>query len=274
MPNRLIKESICTSDTIDALGWFDEVFFYRLTVNVDDYGRFDARPAILRSRLFPLKVGVTDEAVRGALGRLEEAGLVTVYTVGGKPYLFLQTWDKHQRIRNALSKFPAPDDNPLTIDSNSRSIDSDSRTTDSNSRSIAAVIQSNPNPNPNPNPKSRGAAAPARTARGEYSWVKLSDEEYARLLADLGEAELARCIRYVDEAAQGTGNKNKWKDWALTIRRCARDKWGVAGAGTSKRKLAFQAYDQGDPAVSNAQELDYMDRQTAALLAEFRELDG
>jgi predicted phage replisome organizer len=120
----------------------------------------------------------------------------------------------------------------------------------------------------------RGAAAPARTARGEYGWVKLSDEEYARLQADLGETELDRCIRYVDESAQGTGNKNKWKDWALTIRRCARDKWGVAGAGTSKRKLAFQAYDQGDPAVSNAQELDYMDRQTAALLAEFRELDG
>jgi predicted phage replisome organizer len=119
----------------------------------------------------------------------------------------------------------------------------------------------------------RGAAAPARTARGEYGWVKLSDEEYARLQADLGETELDRCIRYVDESAQGTGNKNKWKDWALTIRRCARDKWGVAGAGTSKRRLAFQAYDQGDPAVSNAQELDYIDRQTAALLAEFGELD-
>jgi len=118
----------------------------------------------------------------------------------------------------------------------------------------------------------KGAAAPARTQRGEYGWVKLTDEEYARLQADLGEAELARCIRYVDESAQGTGNKNKWKDWALIIRRCARNKWGVEGTGTSKRKLAFQDYDQGDTAQSNAQELQYIDRQTAALLAEAREL--
>ena len=55
MPNRIIKESVCTSDSVDGLSWFEEVFFYRLIVNCDDYGRFDARPAVLKSRLFPLK---------------------------------------------------------------------------------------------------------------------------------------------------------------------------------------------------------------------------
>ena len=30
MPNRIIKESICTSDSIAELGWFEEVLFYRL----------------------------------------------------------------------------------------------------------------------------------------------------------------------------------------------------------------------------------------------------
>lgn len=57
--------------------------------------------------------------------------------------------------------------------------------------------------------------------------MKLTDDEYARLLADLGEAELARCIDYVDESAQSTGNKNKWKDWNLTVRKCHRDGWGL-----------------------------------------------
>lgn len=57
--------------------------------------------------------------------------------------------------------------------------------------------------------------------------MKLTDEEYARLLASLGEAELARCIAYVDESAQATGNKNKWKDWNLTVRKCHRDGWGL-----------------------------------------------
>ena len=72
-----------------------------------------------------------------------------------------------------------------------------------------------------------GKSAPARHAHGQYSWVKLTDDEYARLLADLGEAELARCIAYVDESAQSTGNKNKWKDWNLTVRKCHRDGWGL-----------------------------------------------
>ena len=47
MPNRIIKETICTSDTIERLTPFEETFFYRLIVNCDDYGRMDARPAIL-----------------------------------------------------------------------------------------------------------------------------------------------------------------------------------------------------------------------------------
>ena len=36
MPNRIIRESICTSDSIDKLSWFEEVLFYRLIVNCDD----------------------------------------------------------------------------------------------------------------------------------------------------------------------------------------------------------------------------------------------
>ena len=32
MPNRIIKESICRSEEIDSLSWFEEVLFYRLIV--------------------------------------------------------------------------------------------------------------------------------------------------------------------------------------------------------------------------------------------------
>ena len=64
-------------------------------------------------------------------------------------------------------------------------------------------------------------------AHGEYGWVKLTDTQYERLLTELGKDELERCIRYVDESAQSTGNKNKWKDWNLTVRKCHRDGWGL-----------------------------------------------
>ena len=68
---------------------------------------------------------------------------------------------------------------------------------------------------------------PARLPHGDYGWVRLSPREYERLLRDLGETELRRCIDYVDEAAQSTGNKNRWKDWNLVLRRCSRNRWGL-----------------------------------------------
>ena len=110
MPNRILKESICTSDTLDELTWMEEVFWYRLIVNCDDYGRFDARPAILRSRLFPLKSSVTEKNVKEILNKLSTVGLVILYEYEDKPYLQLATWDRHQQIRAKKSKYPAPDD--------------------------------------------------------------------------------------------------------------------------------------------------------------------
>lgn len=72
---------------------------------------------------------------------------------------------------------------------------------------------------------------PARKQYGQYGWVRLSDEEYSRLSNELGETEVRRCITYIDEAAQSTGNKNRWKDWSLVIRRCHRDGWGLNRSG-------------------------------------------
>ena len=110
MPNRILKESICTSDSIDSLGWFEEVLFYRLIVNCDDYGRFDGRPAIIKNRLFPLKENLTAKTVAGAIEKLASAGLVTLYVFEGKPYLYLPTWNHHQVVRAKSSKYPAPED--------------------------------------------------------------------------------------------------------------------------------------------------------------------
>ena len=62
---------------------------------------------------------------------------------------------------------------------------------------------------------------------GEYGWVLLTDDQYNKLVADIGENNAKRCIAYVDESAQGTGNKNKWKDWNLVVRKCHREGWGI-----------------------------------------------
>ncbi len=108
MPNRILKESICRSDEIDSLSWFEEVLFYRLIVNCDDYGRYDARLKIIKNTCFPLK-DITEKDVEKALNKLSAVGLVRVYEAQGRPTLQLVTWERHQSIRAKKSKYPAYD---------------------------------------------------------------------------------------------------------------------------------------------------------------------
>lgn len=114
MGNRIIKESICSSPTIDQLTWFEEAFFYRLMVNCDDYGRMDGRIPILKSRLFPLK-DITKATVENALNKLSKVGLVVRYEANGQPYLQLVTWGKHQQVRTRKSKYPDPPSETVQI---------------------------------------------------------------------------------------------------------------------------------------------------------------
>lgn len=109
MPNRVIKESICDSERINQLSPLEEITFYRLLVNADDYGCFDAREMVVKSRLFPLKE-IKPADVKKLLARLAEVGLIRLYTVAGKAYLQVNKWSEHQRLRVSRHKYPTPDD--------------------------------------------------------------------------------------------------------------------------------------------------------------------
>lgn len=108
MPNRIIKESICTSDDIEKLSPDEEVFFYRLIVICDDFGRFDARPSILKGRMYPLKNKMKESDINRYLMKLSEIGLIQLYSHEEKEYLYLTKWEYHQQRRAKHSKFPEP----------------------------------------------------------------------------------------------------------------------------------------------------------------------
>ena len=95
------------------LSAIEERFFYRLLVQCDDYGRFDARPPVIRARCFPLQLDVvSDGDVAGWLLRLVEVGLVSMYRVDGRSCLQVTTWQRYQQTRAQTSKFPDP---PATV---------------------------------------------------------------------------------------------------------------------------------------------------------------
>lgn len=108
MPSRLIREGIITSDRVDQLDAPAEVFYRRLMSKVDDHGLYDARPSVLRTSLYPLRVDRVREADCSRwIAACEKAGLIALYEVAGKPYL--RMLDTRWPARSE-PKYPLPTD--------------------------------------------------------------------------------------------------------------------------------------------------------------------
>ena len=217
MPNRVLKESLRYSEKVNAMTDFQFRLWISLITYVDDYGRGDARTPVIKGACFPLRERIANKDIDAALAGLAGIGCVRLYEVDGKPYLYFPNWEAHQTIRNKRSKFPEPPCDSQTIESNCNQVNAN-----------VPVIQSESNPNTNTNPKEK------THAHGEYGWVKMTDAQYEKLCKDFGKEEAERGIAYVDEAAQQTGNKNKWSDWYLTVRKCIREKWGWPRSGLAQ----------------------------------------
>lgn len=195
MPNRILKESICTSENIDELSAFQETVFYRLIVNCDDYGRMDARPKILASRLFPLK-DIRVAQITEALRALSSAELVTLYEVDGKPFLQMNTWEQHQTIRAQKAKFPGIEEADESICNHLQADEIICKQMQADaSKCSRNPIQKESNPNPNTNTRTHADEAfdlfysryPRHVdkADAKKAWSKLKEADYDSVLAGL-----------------------------------------------------------------------------------------
>jgi hypothetical protein len=107
MPDRIVRASILTSESVAKLSFGAEVFYRRLFSLADDYGRFDGRESILRAALYPLQLSqVTENKITGWIGETVNHGLSRCYTVDGKKYLEIQKFN--QRIQGK-PKYPPPE---------------------------------------------------------------------------------------------------------------------------------------------------------------------
>ena len=107
MPTRYLKPGIRDSDRIEAVSAPDaEVLYYRLLVTVDGFGRTDARPLMVKSACFPIRVRATADKCMQWLQELDKSGLLALYEIDGKAYLQIAKWDNTPRATS--SKFPDP----------------------------------------------------------------------------------------------------------------------------------------------------------------------
>ncbi len=100
MPERILRPGIITSERVNSLTFEAEVFYRRLMSAVDDFGRFDARPSILRAALYPLKIDSVKEAdIESWISECTKADLLKKYAVEGRYYLEMNSF--RQRLRAA-----------------------------------------------------------------------------------------------------------------------------------------------------------------------------
>lgn len=120
MPARDIKPSCRSSETLARISAQAERLFWRLLTAADDFGRFDARASVVRAECFQVMLDkIRTPDVQRWLEELATAGLIHVYSVGGRPYGEFVTWAQHQRQRATNSKWPSrasSDSSPSSAD--------------------------------------------------------------------------------------------------------------------------------------------------------------
>lgn len=197
------------SETIDTLTWFEEVFFYRLMVKCDDFGRCDGRLKIIKGHCFPLK-DITEEELDKALNKLSLVGLIRRYTVGGHPYIQFVTWEKHQTVRNKKSKYPSIEEGEEqlpSIENNCMQMNA-----------IASLIQSNPNQSEsNPNPI-QSLGEEEKPKQREPRFIPPTLEEVQTYISENNFiVDAQRFVDYYQSNGWIVG-KAKMKDWKATVR--------------------------------------------------------
>lgn len=105
MPTRYLKPGVRDSEAIDGLSPHAEILYYRLVVTVDDFGRYDARPSMVKAACFPIRDAMSASKVESLMKELADANLIDVYLVDGKPYMQMCKWDNVPRAK--ASKYPA-----------------------------------------------------------------------------------------------------------------------------------------------------------------------
>ena len=209
MPNRIIKESITTSEKLASLSDFEFRLWIGLITQADDAGRGDARPAVIKGRVFPFRERLTVKDVGCSLRALADKGCIALYEIDGRPYFYFPNWSKHQRVRDCKPKYPEPTEDSL------RQVAADC----GEARQSAAIIQSNTIQSESESEsESKRDNAPAKHKYGEYKNVLLTDDELEKLKAEY--ADYLDRIERLSSYIASTGKA--YKSHYATIRNWAR----------------------------------------------------
>lgn len=104
---RSIKPDFWTSEQVMECSPTARLMFIGLWNFADDHGRLPCAPKTIKAQIFPAD-DINSETVRRMIDELSANGLVQVYVVDDKEYLFITGW-RHQKIdKRQAAKYPEP----------------------------------------------------------------------------------------------------------------------------------------------------------------------
>jgi hypothetical protein len=104
---RSIKPDFWTSEQVMECSPIARLMFIGLWNFADDHGRLPCAAKTIKAQIFPAD-DISSEAVRRMIDELSSNGLIQVYVVDEKEYLFITGWH-HQKIdRRQPAKYPEP----------------------------------------------------------------------------------------------------------------------------------------------------------------------
>ena len=209
MPQRFLRPGITDSDKWNSVSEPAQNLFIRLLTRVDDFGRFDGRPAVIVGSVYSVWNALNPMSARCPhdvsvmLSELYRSGLIILYENGGKRFLQLEQWTERQRV---ASKWPDPKDKM------SAPCPHDAVTV------TAPCPPPSPSPSPSPSPKQIGLpqktpeSEPKQPLNGKF--VKPTVEEMMLHGAKIGlpNLEVERCHAYYESNGWRVG-KNPMKSW-------------------------------------------------------------
>lgn len=228
-----MKESICCSDTLRELSWFEYALFTKLIVLADDYGIYDGRVPLIRARAFSMDLDrVSEGEVALGLDSLERAGLILRYVAGGKPYLRLVGWDEHQNVRAKRSKYPMEQDEHTPEPENGEEKKENSEQTPGESDDRIRQCSAGTAP-------AQGQTGGECVFCGEYKNVKFTKAQFDALVREFPDDWKER-VQAVSEYCAAHGKK--YKNYLAVIRSWAkRDKPRDRGGGSFDKDEFFEA---------------------------------
>jgi hypothetical protein len=114
---RTIKPDFWESPHQRDMNMAQRCLFLGLLTQVDDAGRWRAEPQLIAGRIFPYD-DIDLDALDSDLRHLADIGLIYLYEVAGRPFLWIRHFTDHQTInRPTPARWPdpeGPDARPLT----------------------------------------------------------------------------------------------------------------------------------------------------------------